>query len=202
MRLPYSLLLAAATALVTLMLTPAVMALARRIGALAQPGSRRIHREPIPTLGGLAMVVAVLLVAWAARLSPGPGQLLPLRPLIGFSLALIPVLLMGLIDDTRGVPPLGKLLAQGIAALVLFQYGFNVPVLTNPFGPPIASGVMNLPLTVAWVVLVMNAVNLIDGLDGLASGVVLIASISLWWVGRTHGNFYVMFTTSILIGVT
>jgi UDP-GlcNAc:undecaprenyl-phosphate GlcNAc-1-phosphate transferase len=88
------------------------------------------------------------------------------------------------------------------AALVLFHFGFGVPLITNPFGPPIASGHFNLPLTVIWVVVVMNAINLIDGLDGLATGVVFISCCALWWVGHTHGNFYVLFISSTLIGAT
>jgi UDP-GlcNAc:undecaprenyl-phosphate GlcNAc-1-phosphate transferase len=86
--------------------------------------------------------------------------------------------------------------------MVLFHFGFGVPLITNPFGAPIESGPFNLLLTVLWVVAVMNAINLVDGLDGLASGVVLIASCALWWVGRTHGNFYVLFISSCLIGAT
>ena len=202
MRIPYSLILALSAMAVTLAVTPGVMALARRLGALDRPGPRRIHREPIPTLGGLGMVAAVLIVAWVARLSPGPGQVLESRPLIGFSLAVIPILALGIVDDLRRVVPWVKLVVQTCAALVLFHFGFDVPAITNPFGPPIASGHFNLPLTVAWVLIVMNAVNLVDGLDGLASGVVLIASASLWWVGRSHANFYVMFVSSLLIGAT
>jgi UDP-GlcNAc:undecaprenyl-phosphate GlcNAc-1-phosphate transferase len=85
---------------------------------------------------------------------------------------------------------------------VLFLFGFNVPAITNPFGEPFDVGIWDLPLTVVWVLLVMNAINLIDGLDGLASGVVLIASVALWWVGRSHGNLYVMFISALLIGST
>jgi UDP-GlcNAc:undecaprenyl-phosphate GlcNAc-1-phosphate transferase len=154
----------------------------------------------MPTLGGLAMVVAVMLVAWVARLSPGPAQQLDMRPLIGLSLAALPVLLVGIVDDLRGVSPLTKIAVQAGAAMILFHFGFGVPVLTNPFGPAIESGRLNLLFTVVWVVVVMNAINLVDGLDGLAAGVVLIASSALWWVGRTHDNFYVLFISSILMG--
>jgi UDP-GlcNAc:undecaprenyl-phosphate GlcNAc-1-phosphate transferase len=202
LRIPYSLILALSALALTLVLTPAVMALARRVGAFDQPGPRRIHREPVPTLGGLAMVAAVLLVTWTARLIPGPAQVLELRPLIGLSLSAIPILLLGIVDDLRGATPWAKLGIQICAALVLFHFGFDVPAITNPFGGTVAAGVLNLPLTVAWVVVVMNAINLIDGLDGLAAGVVFIASTALWWVGRSHGNFYVMFISSSMIGAT
>ena len=200
--MPYSLILALAAMAVVLAGTPLVMALARRVGALDRPGPRRVHREPVPTLGGLAMMVAVLGVAWVARLFSGPAQILELRPLVGLTWACVPILALGLIDDLRGSSPWTKLFMQSLTAVVLFHYGFNVPVLSNPFGPPIATGHLNLVLTIGWTLVVLNAINLIDGLDGLATGVVLIASGTLWWVGRMHGNFYVMFLTSPLIGAT
>ncbi|HKQ57936.1 MAG TPA: hypothetical protein VJY35_08705, partial [Candidatus Eisenbacteria bacterium] len=70
MRVPYSLSLALASMAVTLLLTPLVIRLGRRAGALDHPGPRRIHAQPVPTLGGIAIAVAVLGVAWAARLLP------------------------------------------------------------------------------------------------------------------------------------
>ena len=200
--MPYSLMLALSSAIATLILTPAVMALSRYLNVLDHPAPRRIHREPIPTLGGIAMVLAALGVAWAARSLPGPAQHLEIRPLVGFTLAAIPIFMLGLLDDLRGVPAWVKLAVQATAGLVLFRYGFNVSAITSPFGGSISSGYFSLPLTIIWVVIVINAINLIDGLDGLAAGVVLIASTALWWVGRLHGDLYVMFMSAILIGVT
>jgi UDP-GlcNAc:undecaprenyl-phosphate GlcNAc-1-phosphate transferase len=200
--LPYSLSLALAAAAVALAVTPVVIARARRAGALDHPGPRRIHREPVPTLGGIALVVAVLGVAWGARLLPGPAAALDVKPLLGLTLAALPMLALGVVDDLRGVTPGAKLLVQAGSALVLVGFGYGVPLLTNPFDGAFASGALNVPLTVAWVLVVMNAINLIDGLDGLASGAVMIAAATLWWVGRTHGDFYVMFIAALLIGAT
>jgi UDP-GlcNAc:undecaprenyl-phosphate GlcNAc-1-phosphate transferase len=200
--MPYSLALALATGILTLTLTPVVMALARRTGALDHPGPRRIHREPVPTLGGLAFIVAVLGVAWLARALPGPAREFDMRPLLGLTLATIPLLALGLADDLRGAGPWTKLAVQACAAMVLVHFGYGVPLLTNPFGAPISLGILSGPLAVVWVLLVVNAINLIDGLDGLASGVVLIAAATLWWVGRSHADIYVMFIASLLIGST
>jgi len=202
MRLPYSLALALAAAAVAFAVTPVVIAAARRAGAFDHPGPRRIHRAPVPTLGGLALVLAVLGVAWAARLLPGPAAALDVKPLLGLTLAAIPVVALGLVDDLRGATPWAKLAIQTSAAMVLVLFGYGVPVLTNPFNGTFASGAFNVPLTVAWVLVVTNAVNLIDGLDGLASGAVLIAAATLWWVGRSHADFYVMFISALLIGAT
>jgi UDP-GlcNAc:undecaprenyl-phosphate/decaprenyl-phosphate GlcNAc-1-phosphate transferase len=202
MRIPYSLLLAGGTLLATLALTPLVIAWARRAGALDHPGPRRVHREPVPTLGGLALIVAVLGVAWIARALPGPANVLELRPLIGITLAAIPILALGLVDDLRGAPPWLKLATQAAAAVILFAFDLGVPTLTNPLGGVIPLDGFNAPLTVLWVLIVVNAVNVIDGLDGLASGVVCVASVTLWWVARAHADFYVMFIAALLIGAT
>jgi UDP-GlcNAc:undecaprenyl-phosphate GlcNAc-1-phosphate transferase len=200
--MPYSLSLALVAGLLTLALTPLVMALARHTGILDHPGPRRIHREPVPTLGGLAFIVAVLGVAWLARALPGPAQALDVRPLLGLTLAAFPLLALGVMDDVRGAGPWTKLAVQACSAMVLVHFGYGVPVLTNPFGHPIGAGWMSGPLAVAWVLVVINAINLIDGLDGLASGVVLMASATLWWVAHSHADFYVMFIASLLIGGT
>jgi UDP-GlcNAc:undecaprenyl-phosphate GlcNAc-1-phosphate transferase len=200
--LPYSLRLALAAAAVALAATPLIIAMARRIGAFDNPGPRRIHREPVPTLGGLALVLAVLGVAWVARLLPGPAAALELKPLLGLTLAAIPMVALGVVDDLRGLGPWAKLACQTGAALILVLFGYGVPVLTNPFNDNFASGVFDIPLTVAWVLIVTNAINLIDGLDGLAAGAVLIAAVTLWWAGRTHADFYVMFISALLIGAT
>jgi len=200
--MPYSLSLTLASMAIVLISTPLVMRFARRTGAIDHPGPRRIHREPVPTLGGLGFVAAVLGVAWVARALPGPAGELDVRPLVGLTFAAIPIVALGVADDLRAAPPLVKLALQACGALVLVLFGYNVPVITNPFDGPIASGALGAPLTVIWVVVVINAVNLIDGLDGLAAGVVAIAAGTLWWVGRTHGDFQVMFFSTLLIGAT
>jgi UDP-GlcNAc:undecaprenyl-phosphate GlcNAc-1-phosphate transferase len=200
--MPYSLVLALAALGITLAATPLVRALALRVGAMDHPGPRRVHRAAVPTLGGLAIAIATLGVAWLARTLPGPAQALEARPLVGLTLAAIPVVALGVVDDLRGTGPWVKLAVQACAAMVLLHFGYGVPVLTNPFGDPVLSGWLNGPLTVVWVLVVINAINLIDGLDGLASGAVLIASATLWWVARTHADFYVMFITTLLIGAS
>jgi UDP-GlcNAc:undecaprenyl-phosphate GlcNAc-1-phosphate transferase len=103
-------------------------------------------------------------------------------------------------DDRWSVSPWTKLVVQACAAMALVVFGYGIPLLTNPFGPPVILGPFNAPLTVLWVIVVTNAINLIDGLDGLASGVVAIACAALWLVARMHADFYVMFFASLLIG--
>ena len=200
MRVPYSLVLAVSSGLVALLLTPVARALAIRTGALDHPGPRRVHQDPTPRFGGLAIAAAVLAVAWLSRALPGPGQLLDPRALTGLTWASVPVLALGVIDDLHGVGPWAKLAVQACAALTLTVFGYGVPLLTNPLGDPIVTGIWSLPLTVLWVVVLTNAVNLIDGLDGLAAGIVAIACAALWATARHHGDFSVMFIASLLMG--
>ena len=118
---------------------------------------------------------------------PGPARLLELRPLLGLTLAASRSSRSASVDDLRGALAAGQARRPGAARRSCSRtFGYGVPLITNPFGGPFAPGVLDLPLTVAWVVIVINAINLIDGLDGLASGVVLIASMTLWWVGAHH----------------
>jgi UDP-GlcNAc:undecaprenyl-phosphate GlcNAc-1-phosphate transferase len=201
-RIPYSLALAVASGAVAAAATPLARALAVRIGALDRPGPRRVHREPVPSLGGLAFVAAVLGVAWVARALPGPARELTGGPLVGLTFASIPIIALGVVDDLRGVSAHAKLGVQICAALVLSLFGYGVTAITNPFGGTLFAHALNAPLTVAWVLLVTNAINLIDGLDGLAAGVVAVVSGTLWWVGHVHGDMYVMFLSAILVGAT
>lgn len=198
--MPYSLALALASGFLALVLTPLARALAVRVGALDHPGPRRIHAEPTPRFGGLGIAGAVLMVAWAARVLPGPARELDPRPLLGLTCAALPILALGVLDDRHGVGPWAKLAVQACAALTLTVFGYGVPLLSNPFGPAFVTGFWSLPLTVLWVMLLTNAINLIDGLDGLAAGLVAIACGALWLTARGHGDFYVMFVAALLLG--
>lgn len=198
--MPYSLAIAIASAAVAFAATPLARALAIRVGALDTPDARRIHSVPTPRFGGLAIALAVLAVAWIARVLPGPARELDPLPLLGLTCAAIPVLALGLYDDRYGASPWAKLALQTCAALTLTVFGYGVPLLTNPFGPTLVTGLWSVPLTVLWVIALTNAINLIDGLDGLAAGVVAIACGALWWTARGHGDFYVMFIAALTLG--
>lgn len=160
---------------VGLVVTPVVRGVAHRYQLLDQPGGRKVHSVPIPRLGGVAMAIAFAFAIGLAILTTdelaGIGSLRPNRALaILAGVALLFV--VGVIDDVRGMRALVKLAFQVLAALVAFALGLAVEQLELPWGR-VDLGIWSLPVTVAWFVAVINAVNLIDGLDGLASGVAL-----------------------------
>jgi UDP-GlcNAc:undecaprenyl-phosphate GlcNAc-1-phosphate transferase len=165
----------AAALVVGLIVTPLVRGYAVHHGFLDLPGGRKIHELPVPRLGGVAMAIAIGVAIGGATIVTGDlGSTLGLRPnrapaiLAGVGL----LLAVGIIDDVRGMRALVKLAFQVAAALVAWWLGLSVERLFFPWGI-VELGPLALPITVAWVVAVINAVNLIDGLDGLAAGVVL-----------------------------
>ena len=165
----------AAAFVVGLVVTPIVRTLAHRLELLDQPGGRKVHQLPVPRLGGVAMTIAFgVAIGLATLASPDLGAVGSLRPnrapaiLVGVGL----LLAVGLVDDIRGMRALVKLAFQVAVALVAFGLGLSLDRLHLPWGI-VDLGILALPITVAWFVGVINAVNLIDGLDGLASGVVL-----------------------------
>lgn len=165
----------AAALVVVLVVTPVVRGLAHRLELLDLPGDyRKVHQFPVPRLGGVAMVIAFAAGIAVATMVTGDlnaGELVPNRaPAILAGLAVL--VIFGILDDVSGMPALIKVAVQVGAALVAAGMGLTIDRLHLPTGV-LELGPLALPLTVAWFVAVINAVNLIDGLDGLASGVVL-----------------------------
>ncbi|MBA2384080.1 MAG: undecaprenyl/decaprenyl-phosphate alpha-N-acetylglucosaminyl 1-phosphate transferase [Actinobacteria bacterium] len=154
--------------LIVVLLTPAVGGMARLLGAVDQPGRRRLNVNPIPRLGGLAIFFGVFVPA-LAFLELG-------RETRGVLLGAAVATVVGAIDDFRVLKPGRKLAGQVIAASIPPFFGVWIDHFTFPF-----LGIVDLPagvgmsLTVIWIVAVMNMVNFLDGLDGLAAGVCAIA---------------------------
>jgi UDP-GlcNAc:undecaprenyl-phosphate GlcNAc-1-phosphate transferase len=160
---------------VGLVVTPIVRHYAYRLELLDMPGGRKVHQIPVPRLGGVAMTLAFAAgVGFAGLVASELGSAaflrLSLAPAILGGVALL--LVVGLVDDIRGMPALAKLGGQVAVALLAALMGLRLDQLAMPWGV-VELGPFAVPLTVAWVVGVMNAVNLIDGLDGLAAAVAL-----------------------------
>jgi UDP-GlcNAc:undecaprenyl-phosphate/decaprenyl-phosphate GlcNAc-1-phosphate transferase len=170
--------LTSAVALVMSMaVTPIVRVIAQRFGLLDQPAERKVHQQPVPRLGGLAIAiafgVAIAFAAIATQDLNAVGILRPNRAPAILTGALL-LVVVGFVDDVRGMRALVKLAWQIAAAVLAFVLGLSLERLHLP-GGTVALGVLALPVTVIWIVAVINAINLIDGLDGLATGVVLTA---------------------------
>ncbi len=169
-----------------LLVTPLVKKCAFKIGALDLPDQRKIHKQAMPRLGGLAIYFSfITVVLLTMELTPQIWALL-----LGGTL----IIVLGFIDDTRGLSPGLKLAGQIMAAAAVIPFGLEVQFLTNPFSDQLITlGFLAAPVTVIWIVSVTNAVNLIDGLDGLAGGTTFISALTLaavvWIETTTAGVF-------------
>ena len=162
--------------LVALITTPVVKSLAERVGAVDVPkDARRMHDHPIPRMGGLAIFLGFLLSTLV---------FVPLsQPLRGMLLGAILIVILGIFDDIYALPAMPKLIVQILAALIAVLHGNVIQVISNPNilsdNPYWSLGAWSIPVSVLWIVAITNAVNLIDGLDGLAVGVATISSLTM-----------------------
>lgn len=176
---------------VSLLSTPWVARLAFRIGAVDQPGKRKIHHRVMPRLGGLAVFAGFAVAAAFLGVDSRLGGLLAGGTVI---------LLLGILDDTRGLSPKVKLFGQTVAATIVVFSGIRIEFINNPFNGYFFLGDFSIPFTVFWIVAITNAVNLIDGLDGLASGVSTIALLTFAIIAYQIGQSTVSLLALALAG--
>ena len=167
--------------------------LAFRLGAVAEPGERRIHREPTARLGGLALYLGFGLSA--ALFSTNPSTL-------GLLLSAAVITTLMVLDDLRGVRPVFKLVFQVAASLLaIVGFGISIHYIGLPGGhqllllPAVA-----IPLTLLWFVGLQNTINLIDGVDGLAAGIVAIVAATLLLAAINRGESDIVILAGALIG--
>jgi UDP-GlcNAc:undecaprenyl-phosphate GlcNAc-1-phosphate transferase len=185
----------AAVALV-LVLTPLVARLAPLIGGLDDTADRpRVHRGAIPRVGGLAIVAAIL-VPTAALIDLDGAYL-------GIFIGTLLVAVLGLLDDIRGVSPTAKLLGVTLVALIPV-IGFDVTFarVTLPGLGDFNLGWTAYPLTVVWIAFLANLVNLIDGMDSLAAGIVAIAAGSFAILSASFGRVDAAVLSAVVCGAT
>ena len=167
------------TFILSLLLTPLVKLLAFRIGAYDAPGERRINTKNMPTAGGLAIYIA-----FASSCLLIFRSIIPQDYIWPIILAGGMVVLTGLIDDIKEITPMKKTIGILLAALVIyFVAGIRIDFVTLPVVGMIDLRWFSLPLTLLWILAITNAVNLIDGLDGLASGVSIIGLTTIGITG-------------------
>ena len=188
-------LLAAAT--LSCLTTPLVKVLSVKYGAVDVPkDDRRMHDHPIPRMGGLAIFLGFTasMLLFVALDTAKKGMLA----------GAVIIVILGVLDDKYSLPAKPKFLVQIIAALIAVMAGNRIEVLSNPniFSPnPVWQlGWLSIPVTVIWIVAVTNAVNLIDGLDGLACGVSTISAASMLVIALLFSEMDVAVMMAALMG--
>lgn len=194
--------------LITAVLTPFLIKWASKRGLLDRPGFRKVHTAPKPRLGGIAIFIGTW-VAWGCFTLLNPSKI-PLEfesqiwALFGSSLV---VWCLGVYDDLVGANATQKIVIQAIAALFMIHHGVRIEVLSNPFDPGdiFVSPIWSWGLSLFWIILVTNAINLIDGLDGLAAGVCTITCLTLFFIAKDLGRsphlpFLLLILTGACVG--
>lgn len=187
--------------LVALFLTPRARRWAEQLGAVDMPHDRKVHENPTPTLGGLAILIAVVFSILTGkvvvRIFPSMAQPVGMADafssyqLLGIIVASALIAILGAVDDMRRLSPWMKLAGQVAASLVLVSFGVEISTVALPRGNVIdltASPLLSILLTLVWMVAFTNIINLIDGLDGLAAGVSTISAAAFFFYGTRIGG--------------
>ena len=176
----------ALAAVIALVATPVVRRVTRSQGLLDHPDERRVHRRPLPRAGGIAALIAFVIVGGGLAILDGAVPGLPSRDvapslLVGLFGGAILAAVAGIIDDALDLRARFQLFGQVAVALVAVASGITVAHVGNPFGGEDIQleWWMGAAFTVVWIVGMINSLNFIDGLDGLSTGIALIAAVTL-----------------------
>ncbi|HGO3269511.1 TPA: glycosyltransferase family 4 protein, partial [Staphylococcus aureus] len=187
-----TLLLVAVTMIVSLTITPIVIAISKRLNLVDKPNFRKVHTKPISVMGGTVILFSFLIGIWIGH--PIETEIKPL--IIGAIIMYV----LGLVDDIYDLKPYIKLAGQIAAALVVAFYGVTIDFISLPMGTTIHFGFLSIPITVIWIVAITNAINLIDGLDGLASGISAIGLITIGFIAILQANIFITMICCVLLG--
>jgi UDP-GlcNAc:undecaprenyl-phosphate GlcNAc-1-phosphate transferase len=178
---------------IVVLLTPAVGGMARLLGVVDEPDARRLNKRPIPRLGGLAIFLGILV--------PSLAFLDLSSEMRGIILGAAVACVVGAVDDFRGLDPLPKLAGQVAAASIPCAFGVWIDHFTFPLvGVVDLPAWIGMPLTVVWIVAVMNMVNFLDGMDGLASGVCAIAGLTFAILALSLGKIDAAVLSAVIAG--
>ncbi len=186
----------------SLLITPMVIGAARALKLFDRPdGGRRMHPVAVPRLGGISVYLAAALVT--ILLLTSEADAFPdfeLQFLGGVFLGSAILFLVGLVDDVRGLSPGSKFAAQVLAAGIAWYFGARLDIVALGYGVGVPTGFLAFPLAMLWIVGVTNAFNFIDGLNGLAAGIAIVASLSIVALAFALGNFVVLIPAVALTG--
>ena len=184
------------------LITPLIRWIAVRVGAIDQPSDRKIHPKPTPTIGGVAILVGALVGLGVAYLIPSFRAVFrESSELQGALFAALAITFVGLVDDVRTLSAPAKIAGQVLAAGILILNSVQLLFFWFPTQGVVSLGSdVAVPLTVLWVLVMVNAINLIDGLDGLAAGIVVIAASAFFaWLLLTPATFRSSSTTAAIL---
>lgn len=185
--------------LCSLVLTFWVRSFCVKHSLLDYPNERKIHKTPVPRLGGIAIFLSIAISLLVAILIDN-SLIRDIKPqMLLVVLSGLVIIGLGIYDDLKTVKPKTKFLFQAVASAILVAAGLRITLFHIPFYGTIHLNWLSYPLTLAWFLIIINAINLVDGLDGLAAGVSVIASISLLVVGyMLKVNIALLIAASIL----
>lgn len=200
------------TLLLSLILTPITKYAAGKLGAVDIPNNRKVHNHSIPRLGGLAIFIAITLTLgmyyflfpqlFDFIVSGSSDAFINLTQGMLLICAFLLIFFLGIWDDIKSLKPAPKFAVQLIAASLIYFAGFEINIISSSQ----TDGILNLnflisfPLTVIWIVGITNAFNLIDGLDGLASGVAIISLSTIAIISLIHGQVGIGLISLLLSG--
>ena len=187
---------------ISLLITPLIRLAAIKLNIFDFPSERKIHLKPVPILGGIPIFITFNLTIILGILFHFEyiEKFYSIKWLMIFISQLI-ILGVGIFDDIKKVRPGIKFLFQILAGSLLIVSGFGIHIITNPFtGNSINLGILFIPITILWVVGITNALNLIDGLDGLATGTSFIACITIFGIAYIYQNIGIALVSLILAG--
>jgi UDP-GlcNAc:undecaprenyl-phosphate GlcNAc-1-phosphate transferase len=164
--------------ILSLALVPLMRPLSFKLGAVDKGTGRRIHRGVIPRLGGIGIFLAFI-IPLGFSLTRGVWDTFH-DNMVGVLVGSTIIFLTGVYDDIKGARIRTKLFLEVVAAIIIYAWGIRITVISNPFGSPVDLSWLSLPATVLWIIVITNAINLIDGLDGLAAGTVIFISAILF----------------------
>ncbi|MCI5139138.1 MAG: undecaprenyl/decaprenyl-phosphate alpha-N-acetylglucosaminyl 1-phosphate transferase, partial [Candidatus Electrothrix sp. AR1] len=163
-----------------------------------------MHSGKIPRIGGVALFISFFLpflfLFVFRRDSVSAQNLFADNSNLCFVTGAVLIFLLGLLDDIRDLSFLFKIFGQLLVAVFVYFCGVRITAVTTPFGADFSIGFLSLPITVFWFLLVINAINLIDGLDGLAAGICLFVSLSMLFVCIVNGHLTASLAFAALAG--
>ncbi len=173
--------------LISLGITPLIRRYGNGNGLVDCPDERKVHSAAIPRLGGISIYIAFFLPLSVIYLSQHI-DFIKMKLLAGLIIGSSIVFASGVYDDIKGIGAWHKLLVQILASIILYYFDIRINIISNPFGEPFRLGWLSMPFTVLWIAGITNAINLIDGIDGLAAGISIMVCLTSVSLSLYRGN--------------